>query len=265
MLKLDRITEANQKYWNSQVNGGNIYTRPWLDLPAAMVRAFAAGEIDVLPEPYAYIYPQHLFRDVAGKDVLCLASGGGQQSAVFGLLGARVTVFDLTEGQLEGDRRAAAQHGYQVTTVQGDMRDLSVFVPGSFDIVFQEISICFVPDVRPVYREVARVLGPGGLYRIAHLSSATQCALDTSWDGVGYRIACPYRGGEIEDVDDSSREFRHLLSDTFNGLVEAGLAIQGVWEDPRHLHHDCNAMPGSYEHYLTYVAAYFAIVARKPP
>ena len=41
-------------------------------------------------------------------DVLCLAAGGGQQSVAFALLGANVTVFDLSETQLEHDRLAAA-------------------------------------------------------------------------------------------------------------------------------------------------------------
>lgn len=40
------------------------------------------------------IYPAGLLADIDGKDVLCLASGGGQQSAVFSLLGAKVTVVD---------------------------------------------------------------------------------------------------------------------------------------------------------------------------
>jgi len=37
--------------------------------------------------------------------VLCLASGGEQQSAIFGLLGADVTVLDLCAQQLAGDRQ----------------------------------------------------------------------------------------------------------------------------------------------------------------
>ncbi len=36
----------------------------------------------------------------------------GPQSAVFGLLGARVTVLDLAEGQLDADRVAAGHCGY---------------------------------------------------------------------------------------------------------------------------------------------------------
>ncbi|MET0647531.1 MAG: class I SAM-dependent methyltransferase [Pyrinomonadaceae bacterium] len=58
--------------------------------------------------------------------MLCLAGGGGRESACFALLGAAVTVFDLSPEQLERDRLAAAHYGTHVETVRGDMRDLSV-------------------------------------------------------------------------------------------------------------------------------------------
>jgi len=102
-----------------------------------------------------------LLKGAGDQDVLCLASGGGKQSAELGLLGARVTVLDLCAGQLEADRHAAARYGYKVRTVQGDMRDLSVFADESFDHVLQGVSLTFVPHVRQVYREVRRVLRTG--------------------------------------------------------------------------------------------------------
>jgi 2-polyprenyl-3-methyl-5-hydroxy-6-metoxy-1,4-benzoquinol methylase len=48
---------------------------------------------------------------VKGKDVLCLASSGGQQSAAFGVLGANVTVFDLSENMLKKDVATAKHYG----------------------------------------------------------------------------------------------------------------------------------------------------------
>lgn len=264
MSELDEIARRNQQHWNKAVAEVGGYTTPWLDLKKETVRTYVEGKIEVLPEPYTYIFPRHIFKDVAGKDVLCLASGGGQQSAVFGLLGARVTVLDLTEGQLEGDRKAAEHHGYEITTVQGDMRDLSVFADESFDVVYHAISLVFVPDVRQVYREVFRVLRPGGLYRVGHGNPATCLVEEKSWNDKGYLIPSPYKGGRIEDEEEISVEFRHLLSDIFNGLIELGFIIKGVWEDPRHIYHNTKAKPGSYDHMLTYVQHHFAILAQKP-
>jgi SAM-dependent methyltransferase len=258
---MDPIAARNRRFWDRLVRDGNVYTRPWLDLDIDMLRAFAAGDIEVLPEPYAYVYPPDVFEHVAGKRVLCLATGGGQQSAVFGLLEADVTVLDLSEGQLAADRRTADHYGYEVNLIHGDMRDLSALPEGAFDLVYQAISMVFVPDPREVYGGVARVLRSGGLYRLGACNPATEIVEESSWDGSGYRILEPYAGGRIVGAD--AFEFRHLLSDTFNGLVEAGLMIRGVWEDPRHLSVTTGAAPGTYEHMLGFVGVYFAIVAER--
>jgi len=136
---------------------------------------------------------------------------------VFSLLGARVTVLDLAEGQLEGDRRAAAHYGYSVRTVQGDMRDLSAFAEGSFHIVYGT-GMAYVPDAREVYREVARALAPGGLYRVDFTNPAVEFMDASDWDGAGYRITRPY-GQKQRRREDGAVEFRHSVGDIFNGLL----------------------------------------------
>ena len=85
-----------------------------------------------------------------GKSVLCLAGGDGQQSAAFGLLGAKVSVVDFSEAQLEKDREVAVHYGLVIDTVEGDMRDLSHFADDSFDVVYHSYSINFVPDADTV-------------------------------------------------------------------------------------------------------------------
>src|SRR5690606_30291291 len=51
---------------------------------------------------------------VAGLDVLCLASGGGWQSILYAVAGARVTVVDLSPSMLRLDEREAARRGLTV-------------------------------------------------------------------------------------------------------------------------------------------------------
>jgi len=262
MDHLDDIARHNQRLWTSWASEKGEYTQPWLELDRTLLDDFAHRRIDVLPRPYMYIYPSSVLEDIAGKDVLLLASGGGQQSAVFGLLGARVTSVDLTEAQLEGDRTAARHYGYDIKTVQADMRDLSVLAAGAFDLVYQAISIVFVPDVREVYRGVCRLLRPGGCYRVGHCLPATQTIDETTLGDEGYVIKGDYRTGQMDEAE--GREYRHPLSDLFNGLCELGFRIEGVFEDPRHLHPLEHPEPGSEEHIMKHVLKYFAIVARKP-
>jgi ubiquinone/menaquinone biosynthesis C-methylase UbiE len=201
-----------------------------------------------------------VFRDVKGKDVLCLASAGGQQSVAFGLLGARVTVFDFCEKQLEMDQQAAAHHGYDITTVVGDMRDLSALATNSFDLVYHAISICFVPDTREVYTGVARVLRPGGIYRVGHINPATYGMEEDAWDGEGYRIMEPNYHGLVERAD--AKEYRHSLSDIIMGLVEKGFVLESVDNDPRHFVPAPDAVPGSAEHLMWWTQSYFALTTR---
>jgi SAM-dependent methyltransferase len=275
-MDLDSIAIKNQRHWDEEVRQRKHYTQPWLNLNKDLLQAYSRGSVPQLPPPVLFMHPRQLLLDVAGKRVLCLASGGGQQSAIFGLLGADVTVLDLCAGQLESDQQAARHYGYAVRTVQGDMRDLSQFPDASFDLVYQSISIVFVPDVREVYFQAARVLPPGGTYFVNHCQPATYPACfdgpNNGWDGVGYRLAEPYLGGPTRRKPDGSEsmtegeptgEYRHLLSDIFNGLVEAGLEIRGVYEDPRCLTGGQGCEPGSYEHQIAYVASYFGILTRK--
>ena len=66
-----------------------VFTRPALNLDTNLAQAA--------------IDPERRLGNLTGKAVLCLACGGGQQSVAFALLGAKVTVFDLSEAQLQHD------------------------------------------------------------------------------------------------------------------------------------------------------------------
>lgn len=263
--KLDRIAALNERHWTWAVESGVGFTAPWLHLDRQLVRRYARGELEDAPEELAELYPASMLAGVEGKDVLCLASGGGQQSAVFGLLGARVTVFDLTEAQLEGDRRAAAHYGYDPATIQGDMRDLSRLADASFDLVYQAESMSWVPDAREVYRGVARILRPGGLYRVSFTDPATEFVEMSSWDGDGYKLTVPYAvTAQISRSDEGgpdSAQFRHPMGEIFNGLLELGFTIERVQDGPHYFREDPTLVRGTWEHYLRYVG-FFAILAR---
>jgi SAM-dependent methyltransferase len=210
--------------------------------------------------------------------VLCLASGGGQQSVAFALLGAQVTVLDLSETQLQRDGEAARQYGVQVRAIQGDMRDLGHFADRSFDIVWQAHSINFVPDARPVLAEVARVSRLGGLYRIECTNPFTIGLDERDWDGGAYPLWRPYLDGaeidypdpywEISSEDGNSRrvkgprEFRHTLGTLVNGLVENGFFILGLWEEEAI---DPHPEPGTWEHLKSIAPPWFTIWARHCP
>ena len=264
MNNQDFVTVTNRKWWEKMVKEKCGFTRPWLDLDPVVVQKFANGQLKVIPEPLNDIFPASVLIDVKDKNVLCLASGGGQQSAVFGVLGAKVTVVDISEGQLSGDKQAADHYGYKVTTIQTDMKDLAALNNASFDLVYQAPSMGYIPDVRQIYSEVARILRSGGLYRVDAQNPLSQFVDESSWDGKGYRVSIPYsvrkqyRSGNKEVI-----EFRHHLDDIFNGLIECGFTIEQVQEAPSNLYQSMQDKPGSWGHSLRYLPGLFAILARK--
>ncbi len=140
---MDDIARYNRERWKALVEANAVFSRPQLDLDAESARCSICW--------------QEFFGDLRGKDVLCLAGGGGKQSAAFALLGANVTVVDLSGEQLERDELASGHYNLPIRTIQGDMRDLARLDTGTFDIVYQPYSINFVPDCAEVFRQVAGV------------------------------------------------------------------------------------------------------------
>ena len=188
--------------------------------------------------------------------MLCLASGGGQQSVAFALLGANVTVYDLSAAQLERDAQAAAHYHVHMRMVQGDMRDLSALGAASFDLVYQPFSLGYVPCARTVFEQVARVLRPGGLYFVAN-DNPFYCGLSASdWNGEGYVLKSPYQDEALYLSPDpdwvyarstkplpavrEARLYRHTLANMLNGLLGLGFALVHV-SDSKHIYPDADA------------------------
>ena len=126
---MDEIARYNRERWKALVDANALFTRPALNLDPAAARE----KLD----------PEGRLESIAGKDVLCLACGGGQQSAAFALLGARVMVFDLSEDQLRRDQEAAAHYGVGIQIRQGEMCYLSFFEGVAYDLVFLILSLGF--------------------------------------------------------------------------------------------------------------------------
>lgn len=267
MQHIDKAGKTNADFWEKEVQKGGGHTLPWIDIDTDQLHRYIRGEMgdeSLLgrkePKRSLNMSPEDIrcLGDLKNKNVLCLSCGGGQQSAVFSLLGANVTVADITQGQLAGDQTAAAHYGYQVRTIQTDMRDLSDIDANAIDVVYG-MTPCYVPSVRDVYAQVAKVLKPGGLYR----SDYTKPALFlVGWGGGGYRIKIPY-GYPTQTRADGAVEFRHYLDDIFNGLIDNGLTLLSVDDRARHKMPAPDAEPGSYAHECAYVGDGFKILAQK--
>lgn len=232
------VIAYNRNAWNREAEGGSAWSIP---VDADTIAAARTGDWSVVLTPLRAV-PRDWFGDVAGRDVLCLASGGGQQAPVLAAAGATVTSFDLSDAQLDRDRTLAQAHGLPLRCVQGDMCDLSAFGDGCFDLVFHPVSNVFVPVIRPVWDACHRVLRPGGVLLVGFMNPALFLFdFDESTDS-GQLVAkypAPYAEPGSLDADARVRfersgrpaEFGHSLQDQIGGQLEAGFMLTGLYED----------------------------------
>lgn len=204
------------------------------------------------------------------KDVLCLAGGGGQQAPLFAQLGCRVLVVDLSREQLDCDGAVAAERDLNIDLVEGDMCDLSQLGGRVFDLVYQPVSTCYVPDVRLVYEQVAQHVRPGGWYWSEHFSPLhLQLDATKPWDGTAYRIGRPLRSGCAASwstiVDGEPIElvhYIHSVGDLIGSLYGAGFAVQRV-ADRRQPETDELGSPGEPAHLAAFFPPFLRVLARR--
>jgi SAM-dependent methyltransferase len=232
------------------------------DEPPAETLAHARALLD----PFGWIP----WRAVA--TVLCLASAGGQQAPLFAALGCEVTSLDLSPLQLAKDADVCGRRGLAIRCVEGDMLDLSPLGDATFDLVYQQVSACYVPEVAPLYGQVAEHLRPGGRYLVQHWNPVHLQLGDAPVGDGAYRLVRPQRPagpipwmapGEHGPIPASlCWHYIHPLDDLIGGLTRTGFTIERFAElgagDP-------DAEPGSDEHRAAYLPPYFLILARKTP
>jgi SAM-dependent methyltransferase len=244
MISNDDVARINREGWDRRVAEGDVWTRPVT--PDEIARA-RGGDWSIVLTP-AKPVPRAWFGDLAGAEVLCLASGGGQQAPILAAAGAKVTVFDASPGQLAQDEAVARREGLSITIRQGLMHDLSVFPEAHFDLIFHPVSNCFAPDIAPVWREAFRVLKPGGAL-LAGFMNPIIWLFDPLAEAQGeltVRYSIPYadieqRADEVEALiaRDHTLEFGHTLEDQIGGQLKAGFVLADLFEDrnagPDHL------------------------------
>jgi ubiquinone/menaquinone biosynthesis C-methylase UbiE len=153
------IREYNRDAWDREVKKNNKWTVP---VSAETIARARRGDWQIVLTPTIPV-PADWFPQLKGANVLCLASGGGQQGPVLAAAGANVTVLDNSPLQLEQDRLVAQRDSLSIRLIEGDMADLHMFDSTSCDLIVHPVSNTFVPDVRPVWREAFRVLRPRGI------------------------------------------------------------------------------------------------------
>ncbi len=235
------VIKHNSAAWDREVDGLSDWTRP---VSIETIQRARRGNWSVVLTETKPV-PSEWFGDIVGKDLLCLASGGGQQAPVLAAAGASVTSFDNSTKQLEQDRFVAERDGLQIRLEKGDAADLSRFTDGSFDLIFHPCSNLFMPALRPIWQECFRVLRDRGVLLVGFTKPEVFIfdeLEDERNSKLVLRYTLPYSDetslteqelrGKIERGE--PLEYSHTLEEQLGGQTAAGFHITGLYEDHWH-------------------------------
>lgn len=226
------IVNHNRSAWDHYVDKKDRWTVP---VSEGELEKAKTGDWKVILTPNKEV-PHHWFPALKGLKILGLASGGGQQGPILVTLGAEVTIFDNSEKQLQQDKTLSDQYGLDITCIQGDMKDLSVFEDQSFDLIFNPCSVLFVDDVRPVWKECYRLLKPGGILMTGLMNPL---AFQVNEESLKLQYPRPYSDlhslpKEKLDALKKNNEalvFGHSWTEQLGGQLEAGFHLTDMYED----------------------------------
>ena len=174
-------------------------------------------------------FPENL----KGVKILGLASGGGQQMPVFAALGMECTVLDYSPSQLASEKLVAEREGYDIEIIRYDMTKPLPFGDESFDIIFQPVSTCYIEEVKPLFKECARILKKGGLF----ITGCDNGVNFLTYDEKTIEVVMPFNPLKNEEQrkfleeSNSGYQFSHSLEENIGGQLEAGLVITHIYED----------------------------------
>ncbi len=229
---------VNREVWDKKVEEEDVWSRP---VSTEVVEKAKKGMWKIVLTPTKSVPRDWFPKSLEGKTVLGLASAGGQQGPIMAAAGADVTIFDNSEKQLAQDEFVAERDGLNIKTVQGDMKDLSIFLDETFDLIIHPWSNCFIDTVLPVWREAYRVLKKGGTL-ISGFANPLEYIFDINALDEGkfvVRHSIPY-SDLISVSEDELKEylaqgegvcFGHTLEDQIQGQIASGFLIAGFYED----------------------------------
>ena len=227
--------EVNSKTWDNWVKNGIEWSIP---ITHNEYMHALKGDWGVYLTPSRHV-PKEWFPDLKHADLLGLASGGGQQMPIFSALGAKCTVFDNSDSQLERERMVSEREGYAINLIKGDMTKRLPFDDDTFDIIFHPVSNCYIEDVYPVWRECFRVLKRGGVL-LAGMNNGINFLFEDSSSSpltiVNKLPVNPVKNATEAEYkrmveNDEGIEFSHSLEEQLGGQLKAGLILTDLFED----------------------------------
>jgi len=200
---------------------------------------YPAGELDEVPpeaiESFAGVgYHLGLAAIAGGERVVDLGSGSGMDAflaAQHAGAGGAVVGIDMTDEQLTKARRLAERDGHATVRFEKSYIEETPIVDESVDVLISNGVINLCDNKTAVFREIARMLKPGGRMAISdivtehQLTEAIVCDVNLWASCIGgamqeddYRHAIEEAGLELRTMQDNPQY--HFISDSAQGATE---------------------------------------------
>lgn len=184
------------------------------DLGPGAYEQWRASEIGTITERLERQLVLELVGDVSGCRVLDVGCGDGGFAVELKKCGAIVVGIDASAEMIDAAKSRSKLHNADID-FQVAMAEHLPFPAEQFDVVTAITILCFVDDAAPVFREIARVLRPGGRLVIGELGKwSTWAAARRVRAWLGSRL---WRRGRFR----TGNELRALVE-------EAGLIVKTV-------------------------------------
>ncbi|MFW5873530.1 MAG: class I SAM-dependent methyltransferase [Bacillota bacterium] len=102
-----------------------------------------------------------LFQPQPGEKILDIGCGTGNFSIKLAKMGCKVTGIDISQPMLEEAEKKAEKLNLDINFKKGDVLNLE-FDDNKFDSVFSMAAIEFIKDLETAFKEIKRVVKPGG-------------------------------------------------------------------------------------------------------
>jgi len=249
-------TDINSRTWDQWANRSSPYTIP---VSHETYLQALAGQWEIYLTPCLPV-PKTWFGNLRGKEVLALASGGGQQVPILAAAGAKVTLVDYSDAQLEADLMVMSRENYQANIIKADMSKPLPFESNFFDMIVHPVANVYIEDVRSLWHECYRVLKKEGSM-LAGLDNGINFLIDEE-KGLPLTVSnkLPYNPlqGDPEELrrmieQGEGIQFSHTLDDQIGGQLKAGFVLLDLYEDR------------NFDGLLKeYAPQYFCTLAKKP-
>ena len=194
------------------------------------------GKWDMLLTPTKPV-PKEWYPNLKNKNVLGLASGGGQQMPIFAALEAICTLMDYSQKQIDNDLMVARRENYNIKAVKADMTKIFPFENESFDLIFHPVSNCYVEDVIHIWKECFRVLKKGGLLMSGLDNGINFLFEENSQNCKEIKYKLPFNPLKDDNLiknaikNNDGIQFSHTIEEQIRGQLKAGFILKDVYED----------------------------------